>query len=82
MYAAYDNEKVIWGIGSTAEEALADAMDWHDRNGDSDETKAEFEARLTIDPCTPGLAKEVKSVGGQLDWQWGMAGGCRIMELV
>ncbi len=79
-YLTYDtSDGVIWGCGQTPESALADAKDWHDRNGDGDESLAEFAGRLATEPATRELAETVISYGGRVAWTWGSTPDDRVM---
>lgn len=69
MFAAYDNERVIWGTGETEASAIAAAKHWMGANGgDSDYDQAIDD--LTVDPCTPDLVEQVNALGGQINWEW------------
>lgn len=58
-YAAFDNERVIWGVGDTVDAAIEDAKSWLDTD-----------CVLGVEQCTDSLYQRVIDGGGQVEWEW------------
>lgn len=67
MFAAIDNENVIWGTGDSEESAMLDARHWLGLNH---EDGSEVMNTLVVEPCTQELVDAVKAVDGKIGWEW------------
>lgn len=72
MFIAYDDRCMIWGLGATADEALADAkaQDLWGTLGDG--TVAMFDQGalrpLRVSRCSTKLARDLNEIGGAVRW--------------
>ena len=71
MFIAYDDRKMIWGVGDTEREALEDAKQ-QDLWGDLQGTVAMFDhgvlRPLRVMKCSTKLARDVEDLGGSVLW--------------
>lgn len=71
-YAVYQNGNAIYGVGSTREEAIRDAVQWMDGetvetiSRELEATGANIHGALYCEPATQALMDEVKSRGGDI----------------
>ena len=92
-YAVYQSGFCIYGVGITPGAAIEDAQEWLD-DGDKGTApgyitryglhgptgSGEIHGEIYLRPCSPALAREVKTVGGQRTFKLDASGILRLEE--
>lgn len=77
MHAIIDTDGVIYGVGSTENEAREAALEYIDHHLPQDERVALLN-RMDCVPCSQALADEVAELGGNI--AYGMVDGVAVTE--
>jgi len=66
MYAIYQINHVVFGVGDTPEAAVADASEWMDSDPECVDVRDAVDGDLVLIPCTVELSRRVSTDGGDI----------------